>query len=151
MNKKKNIGLIAHDACKKDLVEWVEFNAQCLSCHRLFCTGTTGRLVGEVFKKKHPDLAVELTAFKSGSLGGDQQMGALIAVDQLDILIFFTDPMTLQPHDVDVKALLRISTIANIVVATTRATADFIISSSLFEEEYQSAKLNYDYYTKRTV
>jgi methylglyoxal synthase len=151
MNKKKNIGLIAHDGCKKDMVEWVAFNAKKLSAHNLVCTGTTGGLIEQVFIEKFPSLSVNITKLKSGPLGGDQQMGALIASDQLDILIFFTDPMTMQPHDVDVKALIRLSTIANIVVACSRSSADFIISSPLFEEKYDVLKNAHENYVKRTI
>lgn len=151
MNRIKNIGLIAHDACKKDMVEWVSHNAEKLGRHNLFCTGTTGRLVQEVFDEKHPEMGVKVTRFKSGPLGGDQQMGALIAQDQLDVMIFLTDPMTMQPHDVDVKALIRLSTIANIVVACTRASADFIISSPLFDGDYEPIKNDHQDYINRAV
>ncbi len=151
MNRIKTIGLIAHDACKKDMVEWVSFNARRLSPHRLICTGTTGRLIQEVFEERYPDLPFDLTRLKSGPLGGDQQMGALIASEQLDILIFFTDPMTMQPHDVDIKALLRLSAIANIVVACTRSTADFVISSDLFELEYEEVRLDHEAYIRRPI
>jgi len=151
MNKIKNIGLIAHDGCKKDMAEWVTFNAKRLSGHNLICTGTTGRMLQEVFDAQFPDLNVRVTCLKSGPLGGDQQMGALIASDNLDILIFFTDPMTMQPHDVDIKALIRLSTIANVVVACTRSTADFVISSKLFEEEYSEIRLDRESYITRTI
>lgn len=151
MHTLKRIGLVAHDACKKDMTEWVAYNAKRLAPHKLYCTGTTGGLILDVFEKKYPGVAVDLTRFKSGPLGGDQQMGALIAADALDILFFFTDPMTLQPHDVDVKALLRISSIANIVIATTRSTADFVISSDLFEAEYDSREPQYVDYIKRIL
>lgn len=151
MDKLKSIGLIAHDACKKDMVEWVSDNAGRLAPHKLFCTGTTGRLIQEVFEENYPDAGIDLTRFKSGPLGGDQQMGALIASGQLDILFFFTDPMTLQPHDVDVKALLRISSIDNIVVACTRSTADFVITSDLFDSAYERIGTNYEDYIKRVV
>jgi methylglyoxal synthase len=150
MKKMKNIGLIAHDACKKDLAEWTTFNAKRLSAHRLICTGTTGRMIQEVFDERFPELKVKVTRLKSGPLGGDQQMGALIASDELDVLIFFTDPMTMQPHDVDVKALIRLSTIANVVVACTRSTADFVISSDLFEEDYAQVRLDHKAYIGRT-
>lgn len=151
MKKIKSIGLVAHDACKEEMVDWVAFNARKLAPHRLYCTGTTGKLIEEVFIGSFPDLQPEIVRFKSGPLGGDQQMGALIASDSLDILFFFTDPMTMQPHDVDVKALLRISSIANIVVANTVSTADFVISSPLFEEEYEESRPDYDTYIKRLM
>jgi methylglyoxal synthase len=151
MKQRKTIGLTAHDACKKDMAEWAAFNARRLSPHRLVCTGTTGSLVQKVFVEKFPELNVDLTRLKSGPLGGDQQMGALIAEGQLDVLIFFTDPMTMQPHDVDIKALIRLSTIANIVVACTRSTADFIISSELFDGSYKPIQPDHQTYVNRPV
>ena len=151
MKRCKTIGLTAHDACKKDMTEWASFNARRLAPHRLVCTGTTGSLVQKVFAEHYPDLDVDLTRLKSGPLGGDQQMGALIADGQLDILIFFTDPMTMQPHDVDIKALIRLSTIANIVVACTRSTADFIISSELFDCDYEAVQPDHQAYIDRPV
>lgn len=151
MNKIKNVGLIAHDACKKDMSEWVTFNAERLSQHYLICTGTTGRAIQEVYDNQFPDLKVKVTLLKSGPLGGDQQMGALIASDNLDVLIFFTDPMTMQPHDVDIKALIRLSTIANVVVACTRSTADFVISSDLFEQDYAEVPPDHQAYVTRRL
>jgi methylglyoxal synthase len=151
VKRRKIIGLIAHDACKKDMTEWAAFNARRLANHRLICTGTTGSLIQKVFVEQYPDLDVDLTRLKSGPLGGDQQMGALIAEGRLDILIFFTDPMTMQPHDVDIKALIRLSTIANIVVACTRSTADFIISSELFDGDYEAVPPDHQTYISRSV
>ena len=151
MKRRKIIGLIAHDACKKDMIEWAVFNALRLAHHRLVCTGTTGSLIRKVFAEQYPGLEVDLICLKSGPLGGDQQMGALIAEGRLDILIFFTDPMTMQPHDVDIKALIRLSTIANIVVACTRSTADFIISSELFDGDYESVLPDHQSYESRPV
>lgn len=149
MQTTKNIGLIAHDARKTDMVEWVAYNVETLVRHNLICTGTTGQLVQNVFDEAAPGARKKVTRLNSGPLGGDQQMGALIVNDQIDILIFFTDPMSMQPHDVDIKALLRISSIENIVVATTRSTADFIISSPLFNTGYDNVKTSYDTYVKR--
>jgi len=151
MRLRKIIGLIAHDACKKDMIEWAAFNALRLAHHHLVCTGTTGSLIRKVFAERYPGLEVDLTCLKSGPLGGDQQMGALIAEGRLDILIFFTDPMTMQPHDVDIKALIRLSTIANIVVACTRSTADFIISSELFDGDYEAIPPDHQSYISRPV
>lgn len=147
----KSIGLVAHDARKKDMVEWVEFNYKKLLPHKLICTGTTGRLVEEVFLKHEPDEHVDITKLKSGPLGGDQQMGALIASGQLDILIFFIDPMTTQPHDVDIKALERLCSVYNVVIACTRSTADFVISSHLFEEKYEPIVVDYSNYLNRNL
>ncbi|MDR1611968.1 MAG: methylglyoxal synthase [Planctomycetota bacterium] len=147
----KRIGLIAHDACKRDMTEWARFNAGKLAPHKLYCTGTTGKLVRDVLIEECGEEGLDITIFKSGPLGGDQQMGAVIASEQLDILIFFTDPMSMQPHDVDIKALIRISTIANIVVACTRSTADYVISSSMFDGDYRPARKTYESYTARKV
>ena len=126
----KNVVLIAHDSRKDDLLEWVKYNRQVLKEHRLFATGTTGGLV-----QAEADLPV--TRFKSGPLGGDQQVGAKIADGELDVLIFFWDPLEPQPHDPDVKALLRIAVLYNIPTACNRATADFIVASELFHGEYE--------------
>jgi methylglyoxal synthase len=125
----KNIVLIAHDSKKKDLIEWVRFNRTVLERHQLFATGTTGSLI---------ELATSLpvTCFRSGPLGGDQQVGAKIAEGDLDVLIFFWDPLEPQPHDPDVKAVLRIAVLCNIPTACNRATADFIVTSPLFHDEY---------------
>ena len=125
-----NIGLVAHDQRKNDLIEWVKFNTLILSRHHLICTGTTGALIEKEFK----GLRKNVTKLKSGPLGGDQEMGAKITADEIDILIFFWDPMSSQPHDPDVKALLRMTVIYNIPTACNRASADYMISSPLFED-----------------
>ena len=129
MGNVKNIILIAHDSRKRDLLEWVEYNRAVLREHRLFATGTTGALIA-----KRADL--DVTRFKSGPLGGDQQVGAHISEGTLDILIFFWDPLEPQPHDPDVKALLRIAVLYNIPTACNRATADFLVASPLFHGQY---------------
>jgi methylglyoxal synthase len=126
----KNVVLIAHDSRKADLLEWVKYNREVLREHRLFATGTTGGLVAA-----QADLPV--TRFKSGPLGGDQQVGAKIAEGELDVLVFFWDPLEPQPHDPDVKALLRIAVLYNIPTACNRATADFLVASDLFHGEYE--------------
>jgi methylglyoxal synthase len=130
MRSVKNVVLIAHDSRKNDLLDWVKYNRAVLREHRLFATGTTGALV-----EKQADLPV--TRFKSGPLGGDQQVGAKISEGELDVLVFFWDPLEPQPHDPDVKALLRIAVLYNIPTACNRATADFIVASSLFHGEYE--------------
>lgn len=129
INKQKNIAIVAHDNKKKDLIEWVKENKDKLSKHYLCGTGTTARLISE-------NVGLNVEAFHSGPLGGDQQIGARIAEGKIDFLIFFWDPLSAQPHDPDVKALLRIAALYDIPVATNRATADFLLSSPLMEEEY---------------
>ncbi len=126
----KNIALIAHDSRKHDLLEWVHYNRAVLKEHRLFGTGTTGGLV-------QSRTGLPVTQFHSGPLGGDQQIGAKIAEGDLDVLIFFWDPLEPQPHDPDVKALLRIAVLYNIPTACNRATADFIVACPLFHGEYE--------------
>lgn len=144
MEKTKRIALVAHDQRKEDLLSWVKYNAEVLSKHELYATGTTGKIIAK-------KCGLDIFRLKSGPLGGDQQLGAMIADGDLDILIFLWDPMTLQPHDVDIKALLRMSVLYNIPVACNRSTADFIISSTLFSEEYQSVIKDYTTYLKREI
>jgi methylglyoxal synthase len=154
MNKKKVIALVAHDNRKPDMVEWVDFNWKNLISHDLVCTGTTGSLVeGVMLNKCHENDVVppSIIKLKSGPLGGDQQLGALISESKVDILIFFWDPMQPQPHDVDVKALLRISALYNIPTATNRSTADFVISSSLFNKDYKPILKDYSSYIMRNL
>ena len=122
---KRNIALVAHDNRKDDLVEWVDFNKGTLGFHNLYATGETGKRIIE-------KTGLEITLLKSGPYGGDMELGAMIANQKLDYLIFFWDPLSSQPHDVDVKALLRISVVYNVPTACNRATADLIISSNLF-------------------
>jgi methylglyoxal synthase len=149
LEKIKRIGLVAHDARKGDMLDWVRFNAESLAQHKLICTGTTGRLIVEMFGDNFPELTPDVTRLKSGPLGGDQQMGALIANGELDMLIFLTDPMTTQPHDVDVKALVRLCTVYNTIIACNRSTADFVISSPLFRERYSPTVPDYSKYLTR--
>ena len=154
MEKSKNVALVAHDNRKKDLVEWVEFNYKTLLGHQLICTGTTGRLVEEtLLRMLEPEESLELEIIKlrSGPLGGDQQLGSMIAEGKIDMLIFFWDPMQPQPHDVDVKALLRITVVYNIPTACNRATADFMISSPLLKEKYEQNLIDYSVYIQRNL
>lgn len=141
-NKIKRIALVAHDNCKQELTEWVDSHWHQLVQYQIICTGTTGNLVesnlrycmagnGEIYP-------INITKLKSGPLGGDQQLGALICNGEVDVLFFFWDAMEPQPHDVDIKALLRIATLYNIVYACSRSTADFIISSPLFTNGYRA-------------
>jgi len=154
MIKPKNIALVAHDNRKKDLVEWVQWNWEILQDHKIVCTGTTGRMVADALasrmeKAKHEE--IQIIMLKSGPFGGDQQMGAMIAEGKIDILIFFWDPMEPHPHEVDVKALERISVLYNIPVACNRSTADFIISSELFKTDYKIISTDYSWYTNRKI
>ena len=126
----KRIALVAHDGRKSDLLDWVHFNRGTLSKHFLFATGTTGQVITD-------ETGLPVYRFKSGPLGGDQQLGAKIAENDLDMLIFFWDPLEPQPHDPDVKALLRLAVLYNIPTASNRATADFLIASPLMTDEYE--------------
>ena len=141
---KKRIALVAHDNKKKDLLEWAKFNKTLLVAHDLFATGTTGKLLEDI-------LGVEVHRFQSGPLGGDQQIGAKIAEGEIDFMIFFWDPLSPQPHDTDVKALLRIAVVWNIPIACNRASADFMISSTLMEGQYDRLVVNYNPYRERQV
>ena len=129
MARRKRLALIAHDNRKTDLLDWARYNRGTLGRHELFATGTTGSLLAS-------ELALEITRFESGPLGGDQQVGAGIVEGRVDFVIFFWDPLEPQPHDVDVKALLRIAVVYNTPIACNRATADFVLSSPLMEQEY---------------
>jgi methylglyoxal synthase len=136
MEVKKRIALVAHDHRKSDLIEWAAFNRKLLLQHELYGTGGTGKQLLEA-------VDLEVKTLFSGPLGGDQQIGALIVEGKLDFLIFFWDPLEPQPHDPDVKALLRIAVLYNIPTACNRATADFIISSPLMEESYYAQQVDY--------
>jgi methylglyoxal synthase len=153
MEKNKNIALVAHDNRKKDLIEWFEYNYRSLVKHKLVCTGTTGRLIEEALQKKLGEEIIDfqILKLKSGPLGGDQQLGAMITEGQIDLVIFLWDPMQPHPHDVDVKALLRIAVLYNVPIACNRATADFIMSSPLMEERYAPVEKDFEAYIKRDV
>ena len=128
----KRIALIAHDNLKQDMLDWARFNRGTLAKHELSATGTTGKLLVE-------ELGLDVHLFLSGPLGGDQQIGAAIAEGRVDLVVFFWDPLAPHPHDVDVKALLRIAVVHNIPIACNRATADFILSSPLMAQPYVPA------------
>ena len=129
LTRRKHIELIAHDNLKADLLDWARYNRGTLSKHDLYATGTTGTLLAE-------ELGLDVTLFLSGPLGGDQQIGAAIAEGRIDFVIFFWDPLEPHPHDVDVKALLRIAVVYNVPIACNRATADFVLSSPLLGAVY---------------
>lgn len=140
----KKIALIAHDHKKNDLIEWARFNRLTLLHHEIYATGTTGRLIEE-------ELGLVVNKLQSGPLGGDQQIGAKIVEGELDFLIFFWDPLEPQPHDPDVKALLRIAVVWNIPVACNRASADFMISSPLLFTAYRPLPPDYAAHRTRTI
>jgi len=140
----RKIALIAHDHKKQDLLEWARFNRETLAKHALFATGTTGRVLSE-------ELGLKVTRLQSGPIGGDQQIGAMIVDGAVDFLIFFWDPLAPQPHDPDVKALLRLAVVWNIPAACNRATADYMISSPLMASDYERLIPKFDSYLKRSV
>ncbi len=144
VSARKRIALVAHDNKKDDLIDWAIYNKSVLSKHQLFATGTTGKLLEEA-------LDVSVVKLLSGPLGGDQQIGALIAEGKIDILFFFWDPMEAQPHDPDIKALLRLGVVWNIPMACDRATADYIVTSALMHTEYETAVPDYKNYLKRRI
>ncbi|MGQ0811500.1 MAG: methylglyoxal synthase [Nitrospiraceae bacterium] len=144
MGTQKKIALVAHDNKKRDLLAWAKFNRDLLAQHHLFATGTTGKLLEK-------ELDLPFTKLQSGPLGGDQQIGGKITEGEIDFLIFFWDPLEPQPHDPDVKALLRIAVVWNIPIACNRASADFLISSSLMPDEYVRLLPDYDRHRDRTL
>lgn len=135
MSRRKRVALVAHDNCKLDLLDWASYNKGTLVHHRLYGTGTTGKLLAD-------RLGLEVHRLLSGPLGGDQQLGAMIAAGDLDVLFFFWDPLEPLPHDTDVKALLRIAVLYNIPTACNRATADFLVSSPLLDEVYERRQVD---------
>jgi methylglyoxal synthase len=136
MGKAKKIALIAHDNRKSALIEWAEENKEMLSKHILCGTGTTASLISE-------KTGLKVQGFKSGPRGGDQQIGAAIVNGEIDLMVFFWDPLTSQPHDPDVKALLRIAVLYDVAIAMSKSTADFLLSSNKFNEEYERNMIDY--------
>ncbi len=160
----KRVALVAHDNMKSDLAEWVDWNSATLSSHSLVCTGTTGKMVEKTIvnhqidlKHKNGGVAIDypqldITLLKSGPLGGDQQLGSMIADGMIHAVIFFWDPMAAQPHDVDVKALMRLATLYNVPMAVNRSSADYLISSPLFtSDDYIPEVKDYKQYIERVL
>lgn len=144
LGSRKKIALVAHDNKKADLIEWAVFNKTTLAKHELFATGTTGKLIEDALDRP-------VTKLLSGPLGGDQQIGSMIATGQIDMMFFFWDPMEAQPHDSDVKALLRLCVAWNIPMACDRSTADFLVTSPFMHEEYLTTVPDYNKYLKRSI
>lgn len=136
IGKQKNIALIAHDGKKAEMIAWCEENKEILKKHFLCGTGTTARMITD-------KTGLPVRGYNSGPLGGDQQIGAKIVEGRIDLIVFFSDPLTAQPHDPDVKALLRIAQVYDIPIANNRATADFIIKSELMSQEYEHEVINF--------
>ena len=167
----KRIALVAHDAMKNALMEWVKHNINALKNNWLICTGTTGTMVADIFSKESATIDfvsfkecvedeniktekdhTKITLLHSGPLGGDSELGALIANEKIDYVIFFTDNLSMQAHDSDIKALSRLSAMYNIPTACNRATADFLITSTLFNNNnYQRLKPNFNKYLNRKI
>jgi len=144
MKPDKRIALVAHDNKKRDLLEWARFNRELLAHHEIYATGTTGEVL------EH-ELGMQIRRLESGPLGGDQQIGAKIANNEIDFLVFFWDPLEPMPHDSDVKALLRMAVVWNIPIACNRASADFLISSPLMDGEYERLLPDYGGYRARAI
>jgi len=142
MQPHKHIALVAHDNKKRDLIEWAKYNRDLLALHKIFATGTTGKVLEQ-------ELGIEITKLQSGPLGGDQQIGSKIVEGEINFLIFFWDPLEAQPHDPDVKALLRMALVWNIPIACNRSSADFMISSPLMDGEYDRLVPDYDMTPRR--
>lgn len=144
LGPQKRIALVAHDNKKQDLVEWAKYNREVLAQHIVYATGTTGKVL-------EAELKIDIVKLQSGPLGGDQQIGAKIAEGTIDFVIFFWDPLEPQPHDVDVKALLRVAVVWNIPIACNRASADFMFSFQLMTEAYQRRLPDYAAYQERVI
>src|SRR5512147_3153275 len=144
IERDKKIALVAHDNKKRDLIEWAKYNRYLLAHHTIYATGTTGALLEQ-------ELGFPINKLESGPLGGDQQVGAKIVDGEIDFLIFFWDPLEQQPHDPDVKALLRMAVVWNIPIACDRATADFVISSPLMSSTYQHLTPDYEAHIQRVI
>ena len=137
MQGKKRIALISHDSLKSSLIEWCEFNKELLSKHELYATGTTGEMIETI-------VGLDIIKLKSGPAGGDQQVGARIAENKIDVVIFFLDPMESHVHDSDIRALLRIACVYNVPIVCNRSSSDFLISSPLMDVKYERFVVDYN-------
>jgi methylglyoxal synthase len=144
LHAKKRIALVAHDNKKQELIDWAEYNKDVLTHHDLYATGTTGSLIENT-------TGLKVNKLRSGPMGGDLQIGSMVADEKIGVVIFFWDPMEAQPHDPDIKALLRISVVWNIPIACDRSTADFLITSPLMHEEYEAKMTDYSKYMTRKI
>lgn len=144
MERNKKVALVAHDSKKADLVEWAKFNRELLAHHQVYATGTTGEILER-------ELGFKVTKLQSGPLGGDQQVGAMIAEGEINFLVFFWDPLESVPHDPDVRALLRMAAVWNIPMACNRATADFMVSSLLMDARYKRLVPDYQRHLRRKI
>lgn len=142
IEKQKNIALIAHDGKKQELIQWCQKNKEKLSHHFLCGTGTTARMITD-------QTGLPVRGYSSGPLGGDQQVGAKIVEGKIDFIVFFSDPLSAQPHDPDVKALMRIAQVYDIPMAINRASADFMLTSPFMDEEYEHPVIDFDTITKQ--
>ncbi len=140
----KHIALIAHDSRKKDMINWCDEHREVLAKHFLYGTGTTAKLISEA-------TSLPVRGFKSGPLGGDQQIGSKIVDGEIDFMIFFWDPLSMHPHDPDVKALLRIATLYNIPIATNISTADYLLTSGYMDKDYTRKIIDFDQYLNRKL
>ena len=141
IGKQKNIALLSHDGKKQEMLAWCEWNRKILGKHFLWGTGTTAKMITE-------KIGLPVRSLNSGPLGGDQQIGAMIVEGLIDFVVFFSDPLTAQPHDTDIKALMRIALVYDIPIATNRASADFMITSPLMSEEYEHLIINFHHAIK---
>lgn len=151
VKRKKTIALVAHDNKKADMVEWVKWNADILIEHDLVCTGTTGKLVQAALEEKHPEKIANVHRLLSGPLGGDFQLGAMLVEGKINFMVFLWDPTEAHQHDVDIKALLRVAVLHNIPFSCNRASSDYLISSPLFNTQYERKEIDFSEHNNRKI